>query len=195
VTSSGITAREPQQNPVLVFSITLAQKRVRRPVWIILVLLADLVSVGALLVKRRDQSNLPSTLELVCDVTSLFHAHTQTKFRKCKYKFSRTHIDGTRARTHTYTLLDHKKFNTTAVTPGPAEIWSGPVETEFHGRLRCLYDAKPGFGHNGQQLTPCLEAEVRQGWKGGKDQGVRTSKIQFNVVRKECDISVDHLYK
>jgi len=48
------------------------------------------------------------------------------------------------------------------------------------------------------KLTLCLEAEVRQGWKGGKDQGVRTSKIQFNVVmlvRKECDISVDHLYR
>ena len=40
------------------------------------------------------------------------------------------------------------------------------------------------------KLTLCLEAEVRQGWKGGKDQGVRTSKIQFNVVRKECDVSV-----
>ena len=33
VTSSGITAREPQQNPVLVFSITLTQTRVRPPVW------------------------------------------------------------------------------------------------------------------------------------------------------------------
>ena len=38
VTSSEITAREPQQNLVLVFSITLTQKRVRPPVWIILVL-------------------------------------------------------------------------------------------------------------------------------------------------------------
>ncbi len=51
VTSSGITAREPQQNPVLVFSITLTQKRVRPPVWIILVLHAELASVRALLVK------------------------------------------------------------------------------------------------------------------------------------------------
>jgi hypothetical protein len=47
VTSSGITAREPQQNPVLVFSITLTQKRVRPPVWIILVLHAELASVRA----------------------------------------------------------------------------------------------------------------------------------------------------
>jgi hypothetical protein len=35
LTSSGITAREPQKNPVLVFSITLMQKRVCPPVWII----------------------------------------------------------------------------------------------------------------------------------------------------------------
>jgi hypothetical protein len=48
VTSSGITAREPQQNPVLVFSITLTQKRVRPSVWIILVLHAELSSVRAL---------------------------------------------------------------------------------------------------------------------------------------------------
>jgi hypothetical protein len=32
VTSSGIKAQEPKQNPVLVFSITLTQKRVRPPV-------------------------------------------------------------------------------------------------------------------------------------------------------------------
>jgi hypothetical protein len=49
-TSSGITAREPQQNPVLVFSITLMHKRVRPPVWIILVLHA--ASVRALLVAK-----------------------------------------------------------------------------------------------------------------------------------------------
>jgi hypothetical protein len=96
VTSSGITAQESQQNPVLVFSITLTQKRVRPPVWIILLQShAELASVRALLVKGLDHSNLPCTLELVCDVPSLLHAHTQTKFRKCKYKISRTHIDGT----------------------------------------------------------------------------------------------------
>ena len=99
VTSSGITAREPQQNPVLVltvFSITLTQKivlQLRPPVWIILLLHAELASVRALLVKGLDHSNLPSTLELVCDVPSLLHANTQTKIRKCKCKFSRTHID------------------------------------------------------------------------------------------------------
>jgi hypothetical protein len=72
VTSSGITTQEPQQNPVLVFSITLTQKRVRPPVWIILVQShAELASVKALLVKGLDHSNLPCTLELVCDVPSL----------------------------------------------------------------------------------------------------------------------------
>jgi hypothetical protein len=89
-----------QQNSVLVFSITLPQKRVRLPVWIILVLHAELASEKALPVKDLDHSNLPSTLELVCDVPSLLHAHTQTKFRKCKYKISRTHIDGARTHTH-----------------------------------------------------------------------------------------------
>jgi hypothetical protein len=58
-------AREPQQNPVLVFSITLTQKRVRPPVWIILVLHAELSSVRALLVKGLYHSNLPSTLACV----------------------------------------------------------------------------------------------------------------------------------
>ena len=82
VTSSGITARESQQNPVLVFSMTLTQKRVRPPVWIILVLHAELASARALLVKDLYHSNLPSTLELVCDVLSLLHTHTQTKFTK-----------------------------------------------------------------------------------------------------------------
>ncbi len=84
VTSSEITAREPQQNPVLVFSITLTQKRVRPPVSIILLLYAELASVKTLLVKGLYYSNLPSTLELVCDVPSLLHAHTQTKLGKFK---------------------------------------------------------------------------------------------------------------
>jgi hypothetical protein len=106
VTSSGITAREPQQNPVLVFSITLTQKRVRSPVWIILVLHAELASVRALLVKGLYHSNLPSTLELVCDEHSLLHAHTQTKFRKCKCKFSRTHIDVDTCTRHLQSLDD-----------------------------------------------------------------------------------------
>ncbi len=69
VTSNGITAQEPQQNTVLDFSITLTQKRVRPPVWIILVLDAELASLRALLlcafVKGLYHSNLPSTLELL----------------------------------------------------------------------------------------------------------------------------------
>jgi hypothetical protein len=111
LTSSGITAQEPQQNPVLVFYITLTQKRVRPPVWIILVLHAELSSVRALLVKGLYHSNLPSTLELVCDVPSLLHANTQTKIRKCKCKFSRTHIDVACTHTHTHTHK-HQHRNT-----------------------------------------------------------------------------------
>jgi hypothetical protein len=73
MTSSGITAQEPQQNAVLVVSITLTQKKVRPPDWIILVLPAELASVRAILVKGLDHSNLPSPFELVCDVPSLLH--------------------------------------------------------------------------------------------------------------------------
>jgi hypothetical protein len=36
---------------------------------------------------------------------------------------------------------------------------------------------------------------VRQGWRRGKDQDVRTGLIHIIVVRKKGDISVDHLYK
>ena len=103
LTSSGITAREPQQTPVLVFSITLTQKRVCPPVWIILVLHAELAIVKTLLVKGLYHLNILSTFELVCDVLSLLHAHTQTKSRKCKCKFSRTHIDVACTHTHTHT--------------------------------------------------------------------------------------------
>jgi hypothetical protein len=71
VTSSESRLWGLQQNLVLVFSITLTQKRVHPPVWIILVLHAELASVRALLVKGLDHSNLPSTLELVCNVPSL----------------------------------------------------------------------------------------------------------------------------
>jgi hypothetical protein len=102
MSSSGIMAEEPQHNPVLAFSITLTQKRVRPTVWIILVLHAELASVRALLVKGLDPSNLPSTLELVYDVPSLLHARTQTKFRKCNTS-SHEHISRSRAHTHTHT--------------------------------------------------------------------------------------------
>ena len=99
VTSSGITAWEPQQNPVLVFSITLTQKRVRPLVWIILVLHAELASVRSLLSKAliTPTSHPLSNLCAMC-LPCCMHTHTQTKIRKCKCKFSRTHIDV--ARTH-----------------------------------------------------------------------------------------------
>jgi hypothetical protein len=109
VTSSGITAREPQQKPALVFSITLTQKRVRPPVWIILVLHAKLASVRALLSKAfitptsHPLSNL-CAMCLPCLNHCCMHTHsTQTKIRKCKCKFSRTHIDVARTHAHTHT--------------------------------------------------------------------------------------------
>ena len=99
---------------MLVFSITLTQKRVHPPVWIILVLHAELASVRALLVKGLDPSCLSSTLELECNVPSLLHALTQTKFRKYKHKLSQIHIDGTHTHTHAHT---HTNTNT-----GPAAL-------------------------------------------------------------------------
>jgi hypothetical protein len=42
---------------------------------------------------------------------------------------------------------------------------------------------------------PCLELEERQGRRGGKVHDVWTGKIYIIVVRKECEISVSHLYK
>ena len=74
------------------------------------------------LVKDLDHSNLPSTLELVCDVPSLLHARTQTRFRKCKYKFSRTHMDctHTHARTHTRKRQQRNTYTSSpALPPGP----------------------------------------------------------------------------
>jgi hypothetical protein len=67
---------------------------------------------------------------------------------------------------------------------------------ELVGVIRGL--ANPGLrgvGHKVQLHTqPCLEFEVRQERRGGKDHGVSTSKIHFNADRKECDVCVDHLY-
>jgi hypothetical protein len=57
------------------------------------------------------------------------------------------------------------KFITTAVTPGPSGILSGPVETEFQGRLKSSYDAGPaGAGEcYAQTLSDaCLSATM---WK------------------------------
>ena len=101
-TESRLRSRSRTQCLSFTFSITLTQKRVRPPLWIILVLHAELAREGPS-VKGLDHSNPPSTLELVCDAPSLLHARTQTNFRKCRYKFSRTHIDVARAHTHTHT--------------------------------------------------------------------------------------------
>jgi hypothetical protein len=102
---SGITAREPQQNPVLVFSITLTQKRVRSPVWIILYFTLSKALITTI--------SHPLT-NLCCDVPSLLHAHTQTKIRKNECDFSRSHIDVARTHTHTHT---HTNTNTGTHAP------------------------------------------------------------------------------
>ena len=36
---------------------------------------------------------------------------------------------------------------------------------------------------------------MRRGWRGGKHHDVYKSKIHFNVVRKECDITNIHLQR
>ena len=108
VTSSEITAREPQQNPVLVFSITLTQKRVRPPVWIILVLYAELASVKALLQKAfiTPISHPPSNLCAMC-LPCCMHTHKQ-KSENANAN-SHEHISTSRARTYTHT---HANTNT-----------------------------------------------------------------------------------
>ena len=74
VTSSGITAQDPQQNPVLVFSITLTQKTVRPPVWIILVLHAEIASVRALLLKGLDYPKLIEKMQQIQILTNTYTA-------------------------------------------------------------------------------------------------------------------------
>ncbi len=107
MTSNGITAEEPRQNPVIVFSITFTQQIVRPPVWIIRVLHAELASVRALLVKSLDHSNLPSTLELVCAMYLPCCTHTHKQNSENANTNSHEHISTSRAqshaRTHTHT--------------------------------------------------------------------------------------------
>jgi hypothetical protein len=50
--------------------------------------------VKTLLVKGLYHFNLTSTLELVCDVPSLLHAHTQTKLGKFTGKFPPSSVPG-----------------------------------------------------------------------------------------------------
>ena len=71
-------------------------------------------SVRVLLVKGLDHFNLPSTLELVCDVPSLLHAHTN-KIQKMQIQIL----------TNTYTARTHKHQhkNTVIVVPDSAVNW------------------------------------------------------------------------
>jgi len=99
---SGITAREPQQNTVIVFSITLTQKRVRPPVWIILVLHAELASVRALLVKAFTTPTSHPLLNLYAMCLSCcMHTHKQKS--ENANENSHDHISTSRARAHTHT--------------------------------------------------------------------------------------------
>ena len=108
VTSNGITAREPQQNPVLVFFITLTQKRVCPPVWIILVLHAELVSVSALLVKGPSLQHPIHSRTCVRCAFPVACTHTKQKSENANAN-SHEHISTSRARTNTHT---HANTNT-----------------------------------------------------------------------------------
>ena len=101
VTSSEITAREPQQNPVLVFSITLTQKRVRPPVWIILVLHAELASVRAL--RQRPLSLQPPIHSRTCVRCTFPVACTHTNKNKKMQMQILTNTYRRRAHAHTHT--------------------------------------------------------------------------------------------
>ena len=61
----GLQAYPSQQNPVLVFSIHLTQKRVRPLVWIIFVHHAELASLRALLVKGLDHLRVVAGMSMV----------------------------------------------------------------------------------------------------------------------------------
>ena len=158
VTSSGITAREPQQNPVLVFSITLTQKRVRPPIWIILVLHAELASVRAFLSKAFITPT-SHPLSNLCAMYLPCCMHTHKQKSENANANSHEHISTSRARTHTHTHTrkhQHRHLQRLAaprrcafVNPGQKKIitrqhpgrlrsWSGPVETDsdFQGRPR-----------------------------------------------------------
>ena len=112
LTASGITAREPQQNPGFVFSITLTQKRVCRPVWIILVLHAELASMRALL--QRPLSLQPPIHSRTCVRCAFPVACTHTNknekmqmqiltntYRRCAHAQTHTHAN-TNTGTHAH---------------------------------------------------------------------------------------------
>ena len=99
--SSRITARESLQNPVLVFSIILTQKRVRPPVWIILVRHAELSSVRALL--QRPLSLQPPIHSRTCVRCAFPVACTLTNKNQKMQMQTLTNTYRRRARAHTHT--------------------------------------------------------------------------------------------
>jgi hypothetical protein len=101
------------------------------PAWIILVLHAELASVRFLFVKGPglDHSHPLLNLCATC-LPCCTHAHIQTKSRKCKYKFSRTHIDGEHAHSNT-----HSNTHTITNTDKHAHMYAsrGPAgDNAFH---------------------------------------------------------------
>jgi hypothetical protein len=110
---------------MLVFSITLTPKRVRQSVSIILVLDTELASVRALLVKDLDHSNLPSTLELVCDVPCLLqysctHTHKQN---------SENANIGFHEHIYTAHTVTHTRTHTHKQTPAHKDMHTKPSES------------------------------------------------------------------
>ena len=121
----------------------------RPPVWIILVLHAELASVRALLARGLDHSNLPSTLELVCDVPYLLHTQTSKIEKRPIQILTNTY----RRHTHTHTIKAtlcllpcHQRSNDSALdkkkyyhrdNPGRARSWSGRLKLSF----RAVWDS------------------------------------------------------
>jgi hypothetical protein len=68
--------------------------------------------------------------------------------------------------------------HTTSILEGLVGMIRGPANPKSGVAMRKVH----------LQPQPCLKQKVIQGWRGGKDRGVLTSVIQFDVVRKECDI-------
>ena len=162
---SGITAREPQQNTVIVFSITLTQKRVRPPVWIILVLHAELASVRALLVKAFTTPTSHPLLNLYAMCLSCcMHTHKQKS--ENANENSHDHISTSRARAHTHThthanMPSHDRASAPAVPPAPRRAvpslgMTYLMSSGFYSRNGRWPDPKSSRLKGGRWLLPRL---------------------------------------
>jgi hypothetical protein len=88
----------------------------------------------------------------VCNVSSLLHAHTQQKSENANAN-SHEHISAAASSPSddrasapaippSSRAVHGPSFGMTP-GPGPAETWSGPVETDFQGRLRFSSGNRP----------------------------------------------------